>query len=247
MLLAPAEIAALANRDLSRTVCVVFDVLRATSSMVTALAHGAQAIVPVAEIPEALSAKVGRPDALLAGERNGLRIDAGLTGGVEFDLGNSPREFTQDRVLGRTIIMSTTNGTRALRACAAAQEVIVGALLNLGTVAAGLLRIAPPDLLLVCSGTVEQASFEDTLAAGALADQLWSAYGDGGVADSAQLAREIYLRHAADLPGAFRLARNGRRLLARPELAEDVAFCARKDVFHFAPVLGLDGTIRWLR
>lgn len=100
VLFTPAEFAALAECDLSETVCVVLDVLRATSTMITALAHGAQAIVPVLTIENALAYRRQHPDVLLAGERDGLRISAGLAGGVEFDLGNSPSEFTSERVRG---------------------------------------------------------------------------------------------------------------------------------------------------
>jgi len=131
VLLSPAEFANLRNRDLSQTVCVVFDILRATTSMVTALANGAEAIIPVAEISEALAIRQQRPDVLLAGEREGVRIPTELTGGVQFDLGNSPREYTAAKVQGKTIVMTTTNGTRALRACAGAKTVLVGSFLNL--------------------------------------------------------------------------------------------------------------------
>src|SRR5580692_7380997 len=130
VLFTPAEFATLPQRDLSGTVCVVFDVLRATSTIVTALANGADAVIPVAEIPEALAAKRARPDLLLGGEREGVRIRADQTGGVDFDLGNSPREFTRERVAGRTIILTTTNGSRALRACAGARAVFAGSFLN---------------------------------------------------------------------------------------------------------------------
>src|SRR6266498_2781299 len=98
VLFSPAEFAALAQRDLSRTACVVLDILRATTTMMTALANGAEAIVPVAEIPEALAVKAQRPEVLLAGERDGLRIRAEHTGGIDFDLGNSPREFLAEKV-----------------------------------------------------------------------------------------------------------------------------------------------------
>src|SRR5256885_11256958 len=114
VLLSPVEFANLRNRDLSQTVCVVFDILRATTSMVTALANGAEAIIPVAEISEALAIRQQRPEVLLAGEREGLRIPVEMTGGVEFNLGNSPRECTAPIVAGKTIVMTTTNGTRAL-------------------------------------------------------------------------------------------------------------------------------------
>jgi 2-phosphosulfolactate phosphatase len=113
--LTPAEFARLRSRDLSQSVCVVFDILRATSTMVTALANGAAAILPVAEISDALAIRMERPEVLLAGEREGLRILSSSSGGVDFDLGNSPREFTPERVQDKTIVMTTTNGTRALR------------------------------------------------------------------------------------------------------------------------------------
>src|SRR4051794_8584892 len=118
VLLAPAEFAALKDRDLSGTVCVVFDVLRATSSMITALANGAKSILPVEDIAEALRIRALDPKTLLAGERDGMRIGPDLTGQGGFDLGNSPREFMRNAVSGRQIAMTTTNGTRALRACA---------------------------------------------------------------------------------------------------------------------------------
>ena len=243
VLFTPAEFAVLATRDLRTTTCVVFDVLRATSSMVTALANGAQAILPVTEISEALAARARLPDALLAGERDGFRIRADLTGGVDFDLGNSPCEFTPARVRGRTIIMSTTNGTRALRACAGAGRVLVAAFLNLGAVAAWLERERPAHLLMVASGTLEQAAWEDTLAAGALADLLWPWLAPEGVADSVEIARQVYEANRTDLLGAMTRSRNGRRLLARPELRDDVAFCLRRDVFRLVPTLGSAGMV----
>src|SRR5580704_10388577 len=100
VLFTPAEFRALNRRDLSRSTCVVFDVLRATSTIVTALANGAKAIIPVSEISEALALRAKDLDILLAGERDGLRIGGALTHGIEFDFGNSPREFTADRVAG---------------------------------------------------------------------------------------------------------------------------------------------------
>src|SRR6478736_5008057 len=101
-ILTPAELPALAQRDLRETACVVFDVLRATSTFVTALHHGAKAIVPVSEISEALAFKNSEfgirnsEFILLGGERNGVKIRAVQTGGTDFDLGNSPREFTSE-------------------------------------------------------------------------------------------------------------------------------------------------------
>jgi len=242
VLFAPAEFAALAGRDLKNTTGVVFDVLRATSTMVTALANGAAAVRPVEDIAEALAWRQQQPEVLLAGERGGLRITAEQTGGVDFDLGNSPREFTPEVVEGKTIVATTTNGTRALKACAGARVLLVGAFLNLTSTAHAILSQPADELLLVCSGTGDEAAFEDTLAAGALADLL-EAKGFP-LADSAQISREVYLRLVGNLSGAMVLSRNGARLLAHPELQEDVALCLRRDVYDLVAGLEGDGCVR---
>lgn len=230
VLFTPADFAALARRDLSQTACVVFDILRATSSMVTALGNGAAGILPVQEIPEALAARPKYSNVLLAGEREGVRIGPELTGGMAFDLGNSPREFTPEAVKGRTIIMTTTNGTRALRACRPAQATLAGSFLNLGATADAILARGEERLLVVCSGTHDQAAYEDVLAAGAFCDLLWPHYQKALIADSALMARELFLFARPDLPAALSRSRNARRLLSVPELREDVAFCLRRDL-----------------
>ena len=239
----PAEFTALRQRDLSQTVCVVFDVLRATSTMVTALANGAREIIPVCEIAEALTLRQARPDVLLAGERAGVRILRAQTGSVDFDLGNSPREFTRERVAGRSIVMTTTNGTRALQACRGARRVLVGSFLNLGAVAHWLAREQPENLLVVCSGTHEEAAYEDVLGAGALCDAVWAQFAAGHVADSAQLARETYQRGAADLLATVIAANNARRLLALPDLHDDVAVCLQRDTANVLVGMAEDGAV----
>ena len=153
VILSPAEFAVLGQRDLSQAVCVVFDILRATTTMITALANGAEAIIPVAEISEALAMRQKNPGVVLAGERHGLRIRADLTGSIDFDLGNSPREFSAERVSGKTIVMTTTNGTRALRACAGARMILVSSFLNLRATTNWLREKNPSHLILVCSGS----------------------------------------------------------------------------------------------
>ena len=239
VLFAPAEFALLGQRDLRQTVCVVFDVLRATSTMVTALGNGAAAIAPVAEIAEALRTRQRQPEVLLAGERDGVRIEGPLAGGIGFDLGNSPREFTAPRVGGRTVAMTTTNGTRALRACAPAAAVLLGSFLNLCGTGESIKRQRPAHLLLVCSGTLDQAAYEDVLGAGALCDLLWPRFGCGTVADSALMARKLYAIDGHDLTAAFAQSRNGARLMSIPELRDDVPFCAQRDTV--ALVARLDG------
>ena len=227
VLFSPAEFAALKERDLSETTCVVFDILRATTSIVTALDHGAIAVVPVATIEEAVDFKRRNPETLLAGERHGLRIRAETSGGVDFDFGNSPREFTESKVAGHILAMTTTNGTRGLKSCAGAAEVLAGSFLN---ISATRRRLEGRNrVLMICSGTYEEASYEDTLAAGALADAIWASFPTEEIADSAQIARHIYAAARADLVGAMQFARNGRRLFGMPDLSADVPFCLERD------------------
>jgi len=192
VLYTPADFAAMSNRSLEQAVCLVFDIFRATTSIVTALANGASAVIPVLDIPNALVLRERNPHLLLAGERDGLRIRAQLTGGVDFDLGNSPLEFTSDKVSGKTIAMTTTNGTRALRAAARARTVLIGSFLNLRATADGVRRLNPDELLIVCSGTAEQSSYEDVLAAGALSELLWNDCAPQGLADGALMAKKLF-------------------------------------------------------
>lgn len=229
VLFSPAEFSALTPEKLADTACVVFDVLRATTSMTVALAAGASRIFPVGEIAGALALKRTHPQALLAGEREGVRILAAQTGTIDFDLGNSPREFLGGRVSGREIIMTTTNGTRALQACRGARMILAGAIVNLSTVAAWITREKPPRLLLICAGTFEEAAYEDTWAAGALCDLVWEQFAGRAVADSAEIARDIYLGTRVEPQAAWQRSRNARRLLANPDLREDVAFCWRRN------------------
>ena len=240
VLFGPVEYQARRHGGFTNSVCVVFDVLRATSVMVTGLANGAAGFVPAEEIAEAIKLRAQFPDALLAGERNGLRITAAQSGGVEFDLGNSPREYRPDRVRGRTIISTTTNGTRALRSCASAATVAISSFLNLSATAAWLKRLSPERVTLVCAGTAEFIALEDVLCAGALSEVLNGMVLD----DSARTALYAYLEARTDLPTAIAASRNGSRLLANPELAGDVESCLRRDTYDFVAALGPDGVIR---
>jgi 2-phosphosulfolactate phosphatase len=234
VLFSPAEFASLKDRDLSQTTCVAFDILRATTSIVTALENGAKGVIPVETIEEAVALREKDPTLLLAGERHGLRIEG-------FDLGNSPREFTREKVHGRLLATTTTNGTRALKACAGAREVLAASFRNLRAIRG---HIAEPPVLLVCSGTYEEASYEDTLAAGALADALWNEFQADEIADSAQIARNVYLASKSNFESAVQFARNGRRLLAMPELAADVPFCFQRDTSSVVAVLHGDRVVR---
>ncbi|HSY17668.1 MAG TPA: 2-phosphosulfolactate phosphatase [Candidatus Acidoferrales bacterium] len=244
-ILTPAELPTLAGRDLRATACVVFDILRATSTFVTALHNGAQKIIPVSEIPEAVALRQKRPEVLLAGERDGIRIRAAQTGGVDFDFGNSPREFTPDKVRGQTIVSTTTNGTRALRACLGAKCVLAASFLNLTATAKFLHEGKFKEVLLVCAGTGESAATEDILAAGAITELL-SAYASTrpDTTNNTFAAKTAFFIERERLPDALRSSQNGRRLSANPDLCDDVAFCAQRDIFNLVAMMGADGAIR---
>ena len=244
VLLTPAEFATLQGRDLSQSVCVVFDVFRATSTMLEALSNGAAAIHPVRDIATALEARRQDATVLLAGEREGFRIGADRTGGIEFDLGNSPREFTRDRVDGRTVVMTTSNGTRALDACRGAAEVVATSFANLDATASWIRERRLPQLVLVCAGTLDHGSLEDTLGAGALVDRLWESIRGGWVDDAARTVREVFRANRDDLLPLAGSGRNGARLLGLPELADDVPLCLVPDRFRFIARMGRDGLLR---
>ncbi|MGH7975362.1 MAG: 2-phosphosulfolactate phosphatase [Limisphaerales bacterium] len=261
--LSPLELPALAQRDLRETVCVVFDVLRATSTFVTALHNGAKEIIPVSEISEALAIQKNQPDVLLAGERDGVRIS---TNGIDFDLGNSPREFTREKIGGKTIVSTTTNGTRALRACAGAKIVLAASFLNLSATAKFLRQNNFENILIICAGTRENKADEDIIAAGSLCEILirWGettdepqVKGDNGsrgrsphqkefleLSDSTQIALQAFTQAKSDLAAAISNSENARRLLAIPELRDDVAFCLQRDIFQLVAKMEADGIFR---
>jgi 2-phosphosulfolactate phosphatase len=151
-------------------VAVVIDVLRASTTMIHALASGAEAVIPCREVEEARRIASDQPPGrvLLAGERQGLPIDG-------FDLGNSPNEFTPEVCRGKMIVMTTTNGTKALLACQEAARVLVAGFVNLSATAK-MLRADGRPVHIVCAGTDGHISFEDALLAGALSEELWNKY-----------------------------------------------------------------------
>jgi len=189
--------------------------------MITGLAHGATEIHPVCTIEEAQAMKVRFPEVVLAGERQGDPIPG-------FDIGNSPSEYLG--LKGRRIVTTTTNGTVALRACERAQRVLVGALLNLGALAAVLRAASPKAVVLVCAGTFDTFALEDAYAAGRLIAELRGS----SRSDAAQTVAALAAQYPNALD-ALRLARNGQALTATGRGA-DVEWCAQISRFS---VVGL--------
>lgn len=217
---------------LRQSVAVVIDVLRATTSIVHALAAGCTAVLPCAEVDEArtLSDSLPAGRVLLAGERGGLPIPG-------FDLGNSPRRFTARACRGVAVVLTTTNGTRALVRCASAPRTLVAAFVNYSAVCEQLRSEARP-VCIVCAGTDGDVTLEDTLLAGALVDFL---YDLGGVRlnDGARLAWDCFDTHGCCLQGAMELSQGGRNLMALG-FEEDIQAAAKVDEFALVPELRLD-------
>jgi 2-phosphosulfolactate phosphatase len=198
---------------------IVVDVLRATSTIVQALASGYRRVLCCAEVEEARSLRAARGEGVLAGERLCVRIPG-------FDLGNSPREFTNPD--GTTVILTTTNGTRAIvTAAARCERVFAGSLLNLDAVVSAA-RETGDDVAIICAGVEGEFAMDDAYCAGRLAEAL-----AGEATDAAEAAMRISgsFRSAVKGLAASQSARN----LEEGGLAGDIAWCARESVCDVVP------------
>lgn len=206
-------------------VAIVIDVLRATSTIVQALASGYRCVLCCAEVDEALALRDEVDGAVLAGER----LAASIPG---FDLGNSPRDFVEPR--GETLILTTTNGTRAVIAAAAQCEVVlIGSLLNLDAVVAAA-RGNGEDVALVCAGVEGKRAIDDIYCAGRIAELL------GG-------ERTASAEEALAISRSFSTAQEALAASGNPrqrDLDEDIAWCARESVYTVVPTFaGMRGAV----
>jgi 2-phosphosulfolactate phosphatase len=223
----PAELTGVSVAD--RTV-VVIDVLRATSTILEALVNGARDVVPVESVEHAVRKReeIGRRDVLLCGERDTQPI-------AGFDLGNSPLEFTREKVEGETLVMTTTNGTRALLVGAPAPRCLVASFLNAGAVAS-MLAEAGEDTLLLCAGREGRFALEDAMCAGVIAKRIRRRLGRAGTKGNDAMLASITLatRYGKRLDTTLARTAAGRRLV---ELGrrDDVAYCATLDRYTEIP------------
>lgn len=203
---------------------VVIDTLRATSTIVTALYHGAKVVEPKAGIGEVERrvAELRDGEFLLGGERQGIKIDG-------FHLGNSPREYQPELVGGKQVILSTTNGTLTVRRAMAAEHILIGALLNLRATMEEVCRLGR-DLVLCCSGTQGNFSLEDFVTAGAMVVQLKRLGVEVEGDDRVQTAALLYERYCDELVELMSCSQNGIRLV-EIGLTGDIEFCAAEDRF----------------
>ncbi|MDB5392194.1 MAG: comB [Planctomycetaceae bacterium] len=212
-------------------VAVVIDVLRATTSIVHALAAGVESVLPCGEVEQAREMTALRPPGttLLGGERHGERIPG-------FDLDNSPLKYTAELLAGKTLVFTTTNGTRALATCLQASRVLISGFVNRQATINALLEDNRP-VHLVCAGTDGYVTTEDVLFAGSLADAVYQAQGGSDAADDeTQLAIALWRATGstfAQIRQALRNSRGGRNLI---ELGfdADIDRSAECDRFDFA-------------
>ncbi|MDN5345389.1 MAG: 2-phosphosulfolactate phosphatase [Clostridia bacterium] len=207
---------------------IVVDVLRATTTITVALAAGCLEVIPVLSPEEAIEMRGRLEDerVLLGGERNAVKIPG-------FDLGNSPLEYTAEVVAGKRLIMTTTNGTRAIRRAAGGRQVVLGAMINAPAVARHV-AAATTDITIVCAGTRDRFSLEDFLTAGLIVAELTD-QGDFSLRDGALTARDYYYSHHSDLATAMKASFHG-RLLAELGLEADMDFCAQVGTSDLVPV-----------
>lgn len=210
---------------------VVIDALRMTSTAVTAFENGCAGMLAVREVEEARALRAADPSLLLGGERGGVLIEG-------FDLDNSPRSFLRERVGGRRLVMTTTNGTWAITGVLGARRVLLGAFLNAQAVARALL---PEGRVVVqCAGTDDRLSLEDVLAGGAIVSRLLALGARAELDDAAQAALTLYRACGGDLDASLRGTHHYGVMLRGGQRA-DIDFCLREDVFSSVPERGADG------
>jgi 2-phosphosulfolactate phosphatase len=221
----------------SDRVVVVIDVLRATSVMVQAISQGASEIIPLATVEEAFRmAKAFPRDFILLG---GERESKGIPG---FDLGNSPREYVAERVNGKKIILTTTNGTKAFHSVSSGKEILVGSFLNIEATAQRCVEL-DRDLFIFPSGDEGNFSLEDTLCGGMLIDVIVrKGKKQNFLTDASYCAQILYERFKNNSVEAFRVSHHGKELIHRG-FEEDLAFCAQMDTTPLVPIFR-QGVIR---
>jgi len=217
---------AVRSEDITGKTVVVIDILRATSTMVNALQNGAKEIIPSLTVEEAFekAKTLHAGEKLLGGERQAEKIPG-------FDLGNSYRDYPKEIVEGKSIILTTSNGTKALQACKGAKEVLIGSFLNLKAVVNYVQK--SDQIVLLCSGTLGKFSIEDSMAAAAIIDLL--AEYNPKLDD---LGQSLLLAYRAKNGNLSELLKDGIHLnyLKSKGYEKDIEFCFQKNLFSILPV-----------
>ncbi len=222
---------------LSNKTVVVIDVLRLTSVIVYAFTQGVKEIIPVEEVEEAFQKiKDFPPDStFLGGERENRRIEG-------FEFGNSPLEYSSERVKGKRLILTTTNGTRAFQYVSSAKEVMVGSFLNISSTVKRCIDLKQ-DVLIFLSGDQGRFSLEDTICGGMLIENIIkNSCHHVTLTDASYCSLFLFQRFESNLLGAFHLSKHGKELFEMGA-SEDLIFCAQTDIATVIPVYR-NGVIR---
>lgn len=226
------------EKELKDRVAVVIDVLRASSTIITALHNGCKEVIPLIDIEEAInfSKNYERGAFLLGGERNALKIEG-------FDLSNSPYEYTRDVVEGRTLLITTTNGTKAIRKASEAKEVIIGGFLNVEAVTQYIGQ-KNEDVAFICAGTEGKFSLDDILAVGAMLDTLQHMGRPLEMDDLGLVCLQMYSNHKHDLRNVLERTYHYKNLV-KAGFESDVDYCIQLNLLPTVPVYR-EGIIRVL-
>jgi 2-phosphosulfolactate phosphatase len=221
--------------DVRGGTAIIIDVLRASSTITQALVNGAREVVPVATPAEAgeLAAKAGRANVVLGGERDGKLIEG-------FDLGNSPFEYSEDRVAGRTVIFASTNGSPALVKAKTAEHIIVGCFNNLSSVVMSA-REKNLDVAIICSGRNGKFSLEDFVCAGKMVEGLIGPASEAAN-DGAQGSLDLFRYYRSQIPEVVHYCYHG-KFLTGLGFGKDLDHCAKVDIHHVVPTL-IEGKVR---
>ncbi|MBD3617387.1 MAG: 2-phosphosulfolactate phosphatase [Gracilimonas sp.] len=222
------SVQAFQEEELRGKSAVIIDVLRASSSIATAIRNGAKKIIPVADMSDAMkiATTMDQKDYLLCGEKNGNKIEG-------YHLGNSPAEYTPDTVKDKTLIFNTTNGTKAIKKASLANKVYIGSFLNQQSIL-DILQEHDDEIVLICSGWQGRLSIEDTLFAGALLYAISGGNLPDSAKDGAKVAFGLFEKYGHDLEGAISKSDHAKRL-AELVPNDDISFCCKVNEFDVLP------------
>jgi 2-phosphosulfolactate phosphatase len=218
--------------DVANRVVAVVDVLRASTSIAIALANGARAVIPLASSEDVISRSksLERSEVRLAGERKSQQI-------AGFDVGNSPRDFTREVVEGKTILMTTTNGTNAILTVQGARDVVIASYVNFSAVLS-MLRAAlrgGTDVAILCAGQEKRFALEDAACAGLYVQHITAKQTKAEINDAAQAAMLIDKKFGSNLKRLLRMSAHGAALV-EAGFGDDIPVCAAVDAHPVVPV-----------
>jgi len=204
---------------------VVIDMLRATSVIVTAIDNGCKGVIPVLTVDEAANiVRNSKEEFMLGGERNALKIEG-------FHYSNSPLEYTRETIQGKTLVMTTTNGTKAIKGCAGAGNILIGAMLNAKAIAERIVKLNK-DVVIVNAGTYGEFSIDDFLCSGYIIDCVIKLV-ETELSDIAVTSHYIY-KNNEDIKDFIKNASHYKRIM-KLGLAADLEYCCKKDIIDNVP------------